>query len=364
MVEITPEIQEQLDEQKKNCIFCKIISGEQESKQVYQDKFILGALDINPAVKGHVLLMPKEHYPIMPYIPPETFKQMFGQIAPLINAVKKAMMTTGANVFIANGGIAGQQSPHFLIHLLARENGDGLNHFSFDKKQHIEEQKTKEANELIAHNLPLMLRNHFTRNPAKWHTEKNLTIAKHLQEINKQKQIVYADEKAIVSVAQTPQATGHLIVYSQEEEKYFENLNNESAAHLFYVASYCATAVFEGLGAHGTNIILKTGESGDNKDGKLEIHILPRYEEDGLDLLWKPMEPKPNLDDIQSKIKDETFLVEYAMKEEEKPRVVDLDKDIQIITEKKTKKTEEKEENKTDNKEDEISEAIKQLKSE
>ena len=68
MVEITPEIQAQLNEQKKDCIFCKIVSGEMGSSTVYSDKHIKVVLDINPGVKVHMLVLPKEHYPIIPYL--------------------------------------------------------------------------------------------------------------------------------------------------------------------------------------------------------------------------------------------------------------------------------------------------------
>ena len=44
-----------------NCIFCKIINKEIPSKIVYEDNDFLAMLDIAPATKGHVLILPKEH---------------------------------------------------------------------------------------------------------------------------------------------------------------------------------------------------------------------------------------------------------------------------------------------------------------
>ena len=55
--------------QKQQCIFCKIIKGDIPGKKVFQDDFVEAILDINPAAKGHTLVMPKEHYPILPVIP-------------------------------------------------------------------------------------------------------------------------------------------------------------------------------------------------------------------------------------------------------------------------------------------------------
>jgi histidine triad (HIT) family protein len=118
--------EEMLEQQKANCIFCKIVKGEIPSKKVYEDDMMLAILDINPAVKGHILVLPKEHYPIMPLIPPEVFSHLFGKTATLTKALEEAMLVPRATVFIANGAIAGQQSPHFLFHIMPREDGDGL----------------------------------------------------------------------------------------------------------------------------------------------------------------------------------------------------------------------------------------------
>jgi histidine triad (HIT) family protein len=46
----------------KDCVFCKIVTGEIPSKKVYEDESYLGILDISPLNKGHVQLIPKKHF--------------------------------------------------------------------------------------------------------------------------------------------------------------------------------------------------------------------------------------------------------------------------------------------------------------
>ena len=46
---------------EKDCIFCKIIAGELPSCKVYEDNNFLAFMDINPAVRGHTLVIPKHH---------------------------------------------------------------------------------------------------------------------------------------------------------------------------------------------------------------------------------------------------------------------------------------------------------------
>ncbi len=310
-MQLTPEIKQQLAEQKKQCIFCKIIAKEMDSKIVFEDNLTMAVLDIYPAIKGHTTFFLKEHYPIMPYIPANEFKHFFGLIPELSKAIKGAMLSTGINVFVANGGAAGQRSPHFMIHLFPRENEDKFFNFLFKRKCSLPE---KESN-MLANNLPIMMRNHFTRNPAAWHQGKG-NVPSHLTEIYESNKVIYEDEKVVCILPKKAVVEGHMEIYSKEEDKEIEKLDNVSAAHLFYVASFAATAVFEGLGAHATNIILKSGVSDDNPTGKLCVHILPRKQGDSLQSLnWEPKPPKYDLNGVKEKIKGKTWKIGQKVKE-------------------------------------------------
>jgi diadenosine tetraphosphate (Ap4A) HIT family hydrolase len=117
-VQLSPEQQRAIDEQKEHCPFCKIVKGEIQAQKVFEDDTFLAVLDINPGTTGHTLLIPKEHYPIMPLIPPAVLDKMALITTQLCEALRKAVITGKVEAFIANGAAAGQQSSHFLIHLL------------------------------------------------------------------------------------------------------------------------------------------------------------------------------------------------------------------------------------------------------
>ena len=120
--------------QRKNCIFCKIIREEIPAKKVYEDDQMVAILDINPASKGHTLVMPKEHYPLLPLLPWNLFNHIFTQTQKLAKAVKEAVLAPGVTIFIANGAAAGQQSPHFLFHLIPRENATDIEALNLPKQ--------------------------------------------------------------------------------------------------------------------------------------------------------------------------------------------------------------------------------------
>ena len=112
--------------QKKQCIFCQIISGKIPSKKIYEDEKAIAILDINPAAKGHVLVMPKEHYAIMPQMPDKEVAHLFKIAKKISQIILKGLKVSGTNLFVANGLAAGQRAQHFIIHVIPRKDGDNL----------------------------------------------------------------------------------------------------------------------------------------------------------------------------------------------------------------------------------------------
>jgi histidine triad (HIT) family protein len=150
---MSPE--ELLEFQKSRCIFCQINSGKVQSKKIYSDDKALGILDINPANPGHVLILPKEHYAIMPQIPEKVIEHLAVVTKRISQVSLQALGVGGTNILIQNGVAAGQKSQHFMVHVIPRKEGDGLN-FAMDKKniseadyQTVKSRLKKRVNEIF-----------------------------------------------------------------------------------------------------------------------------------------------------------------------------------------------------------------------
>ncbi len=309
---LSPDLKAQLAEQKKQCVFCKLIAKEIPGKIVFEDSKTIALLDIYPALKGHTLFLPKEHYPILPYMSEDEFTHFFSLLPSICKAVKDSMVATAFNLFIASGGAAGQQAPHFMVHCLPREQGDGFFNFLFDKKGKplAEEQK-----KVLAQNVPLALQRSLKgSNPSP-------DQPSFLQKIYASSTALYEDDKILCVLPQQSAVVGHIQIYSKKEEKYIEKLSAEESVHLFSAASAVASLLFEALKVQGTNVILKSGQTDDNSDGKLCVHILPRKQDDSLQsLLWQPKQPSYNLDGVMEKIKDKMWKVKYKEEKKEVPK--------------------------------------------
>ncbi len=175
MPELTEEQKKALEEQKKQCPFCRIVSGEIPATKVFEDEKMLAILDINPATKGHTLVMPKEHYPIMAMLPPDIFKHFFTRLPELSKCIEDAMISDGIEVFIASGGAAGQNVGHFMLHLIPREGGDGLDKFTLKDKE-LPSEKLEEIKKIVKNNLELVMQRRMGKIPSKFTEEQVMKI--------------------------------------------------------------------------------------------------------------------------------------------------------------------------------------------
>ena len=101
------------------CLFCRIITGEIPSRQVYADEVAYAFLDVEPWQEGHTLVVPRRHVDHALVM----LKAQYG-IAPAgsqtVNQWVSANAATGFNVLTNVGPDSGQAVFHAHVHVLPR----------------------------------------------------------------------------------------------------------------------------------------------------------------------------------------------------------------------------------------------------
>jgi histidine triad (HIT) family protein len=118
-----------------NCIFCKIVAGQIPSTKVYEDNDVLAFMDIGPIIKGHTLVIPKEHVDPITEVPLPLLQKLIAVVQKIARAQKAGLKADGINVLQANGTAAGQQVPHLHFHVVPRFNTDG-HHWNWAAKKY------------------------------------------------------------------------------------------------------------------------------------------------------------------------------------------------------------------------------------
>ncbi len=127
--------------QQPDCVFCKILTGELPSTQVYADESAVAFLDIAPAAKGHVLVIPRGHYANMLDMPAGSVQPVFAAAQKVARALMAGLGAEGVNVMQNNFSAAGQMVFHVHWHIIPRFTGDGFKLWSQGAYDSVEEMR-------------------------------------------------------------------------------------------------------------------------------------------------------------------------------------------------------------------------------
>lgn len=108
-----------------NCLECEAIKNKKHV--IYEDQHIAAMLSDKPSAAGHILVLPRQHFPIVETIPDETFAHLFLIANKLAIVCFEALGAEGTNILIQNGVPAGQKSSHAQLNVIPRSENDGLN---------------------------------------------------------------------------------------------------------------------------------------------------------------------------------------------------------------------------------------------
>ena|SRR2546423_6101164 len=109
-----------------DCIFCKIAAGELPSNVVDEDERTITFMDINPATRGHALVIPREHSRDLTDVPEEDLLACAAAARRLAARVPERLDADGVNLLNSCGATAWQTVFHFHIHVIPRYADDPL----------------------------------------------------------------------------------------------------------------------------------------------------------------------------------------------------------------------------------------------
>lgn len=109
-----------------HCTFCDLIHGAAEVSICHEDSDAIAFMDIQPVNNGHVLVVPRAHYESLLDVPQELGLHLFRVTMQLANAVSKVTGCNDLNIIVNSGDAAGQDEPHYHVHIIPRRSGDGF----------------------------------------------------------------------------------------------------------------------------------------------------------------------------------------------------------------------------------------------
>jgi histidine triad (HIT) family protein len=109
-----------------DCLFCKIVAGEIPATRVYEDERTVAFMDINPATRGHLLVVPRAHAADLTVIDAEDLAAVARSAQRLARLQQERLGADGVNLLNSCGAQAWQTVFHFHLHVIPRYAGDPL----------------------------------------------------------------------------------------------------------------------------------------------------------------------------------------------------------------------------------------------
>jgi histidine triad (HIT) family protein len=108
------------------CIFCMIAAGALPATVIASDERALALMDINPATRGHALVIPRAHSQDIHDIGATDLAACIAMAQRVAGRARQRLGAEGVNLLHSAGGVAWQTVFHFHIHVIPRYAGDPL----------------------------------------------------------------------------------------------------------------------------------------------------------------------------------------------------------------------------------------------
>ncbi|MBI4897366.1 MAG: HIT domain-containing protein [Actinobacteria bacterium] len=110
----------------EGCIFCAIADRTATAEVVEADANCVAFLDINPATRGHTLIIPRRHSADLHEIAAEDLQNVMAMAQEIAGRMPQRLGATGVNLLNSWGEAAWQTVFHFHVHVIPRYDDDPL----------------------------------------------------------------------------------------------------------------------------------------------------------------------------------------------------------------------------------------------
>lgn len=117
---------------------------------------------------------------------------------------------------------------------------------------------------------------------------------------------IYEDDFVIAVLDVNGANPGHCFVIPKTHYPIIEQVPDAEVGRLFQVSNKISTAIFDSLGAQGTNIFVANGIPAGQTVAHVTINVIPRKENDGINLQWQPRQlSEEEMSTVELKLKDQ-----------------------------------------------------------
>ena len=117
---------------------------------------------------------------------------------------------------------------------------------------------------------------------------------------------IYEDDSILAVLDVNGANPGHCFVIPKNHYPILEQVPDDELANIFTVANKISSAIFEALKVQGTNIFVANGIPAGQTVAHFLVNVIPRKENDGINLQWKPKQlTEEEISTVELKLKEQ-----------------------------------------------------------
>jgi histidine triad (HIT) family protein len=109
-----------------DCLFCGIVAGHVPAQIVDSGEHTVAFMDINPATRGHALVVPRRHAVDLMDVPDDDLAHTMAAARRLARRMEETLEPDGYNILNACRPAAWQTLFHYHLHVIPRYEDDPL----------------------------------------------------------------------------------------------------------------------------------------------------------------------------------------------------------------------------------------------
>ena len=116
---------------------------------------------------------------------------------------------------------------------------------------------------------------------------------------------IYEDDLTLAVLDVNGSNPGHCFVIPKNHYPIIEQVPDPELVNLFSVSNKISSAIFENLKVQGTNIFVANGIPAGQTVAHFMVNVIPRQENDGINLQWKPKQlTEEEMSTVELKLKE------------------------------------------------------------
>lgn len=133
---------------------------------------------------------------------------------------------------------------------------------------------------------------------------------------------VYEDDSVLAVLDVNGANPGHCFVMPKNHYPIMEQVPDIEIEKLFQISNKVSGAIFESLGAQGTNIFVANGIPAGQTVAHFTINVIPRKQNDDVNLQSQPKQlSEEEISTVELKLKEQTKNIGHFEKEEKKAKM-------------------------------------------